>query len=95
MEEHLKVTDFVERFKLAVVTANPTEWVPRLFPQWVPSGDESEDDLDLGDTEGEWVFEESEVTPEEAERVLQEMTADTGGTIGFDDLPPDEGWDQW
>ena len=94
MEERLKVTDFVERFKLAVVTANPVEWVPRMFPQWTARQEpEPEDDLDLSDTEGEWVFEDTDVTPEEAERVLREMTAEPGGVIGFDDLPDDEdGW---
>ena len=92
MEERLKVIDFVERFKLAVVTANPSEWVPRMFPQWTSPGAESEEDLDLDNIEDEELVFTEEVTPEEAERLLQEMTANPGGVIGLDDLPDDEDW---
>ena len=93
MEERLKVTDFVERFKLAIVSANPSEWVPRMFPQWASPGAESSEDLDLDSIEGEELVFTEQVTPEEAEELLREMTANPGGVIGFDDLPDDsEDW---
>lgn len=92
-EERLKAQDFVDRFKLAVVSHDPQRWVSTMFPDWQkdePTTEVVTEDTDLEDTEGTWVFEDS-VTQEEAEREFAELMADRGGVIGFDDLP-DEGW---
>lgn len=95
-DERLKVENFVERFKLSVVSANPSEWLPKMFPEWIRQPEEQiedTDDLDLSDTEGTWIFEQQDVTPEEAERAFAEALAEAGGTLTFEDLSADEGWE--
>lgn len=100
-EERVKAHDFVDRFKLAVVSADPGTWVNKMFPNWAKDDTEneeettSEEDLDLGDTSGTWVFENEDITPEEAERAMAEMMADGGGTITWDDLPEDDDTEGW
>lgn len=93
-EERLKVEDFVERFKLSVVGADPQEWMPKMFPEWIRGPEPETDDDDLGgDEEVTWVFEQQDVTPEEAERAFEEALAEAGGTLTLKDLPTDEGWE--
>lgn len=96
-DERLKAKDFFERFKMAVVSADPQMWLPRMFPEWVKAPEESTvvedtEDLDLSDTEGEWIFEDQNVTAEEAERVFAQALAEGGGNLTLDDVPEDEGW---
>lgn len=95
-EERTKADNFFERFKLAVVGADPQKWLPEMFPEWIRKDIEEhiEDpaQIDLGDTEGTWVFEDQDVTPEEAERAFAEALAEAGGTLTLGDLPADEGW---
>jgi hypothetical protein len=102
-EERVKVHDFVDRFKMAVVSSDPGTWVHRMFPQWMQAEQseqtvteavpaEEDEDLDLDDTEGTWIF-TGEVTPEEAEAAFAEVLADRGGSISWSDLgADDEGW---
>lgn len=96
-EERLKAASFVERFKLAVLGHDPKRWLPVLFPGWVKEGEPhrpSDAEVvdatteDLSDTEGTWIFEDSEVTPEEAERALAEMLDERGGSLSLEDFEP-------
>lgn len=99
-EERIKALDFMDRFKLAVVSADPGTWVSKMFPNWSGEQKATEeapptDDIDLEDTaDTTFVFENEDVTPEEAEAALAEMMAEGGGTLSWDDLDDsdDGGW---
>jgi hypothetical protein len=84
----------VERFKLAVVSSDPAKWVSTMFPAWTGRDAAAEEDLDLSNTEGTWVFEDTEVTPEEAEAAFAELMEEQGGVLTWDDLQAhdDDGW---
>lgn len=78
---------FEERFKLAVVSANPAANVRLMYPEWFPPEEVDADD-DLSDTSGQWRFKDVP-TPTEAERILAEMIADPVGVLAGDE---DDGW---
>lgn len=93
-EERVKVRDFVDRFRLALVAHDPGTWIERMFPGWGASEPEEQvltvEDFDVTSSgEVEYVFTDT-VTPEEAEAILQEMLANKHGVISADDA--DEGW---
>ncbi len=101
-KERIKVRDFVDRFKLALIAHDPNTWVEEMFPEWVDKSTDDEgqtveyikevSDHDLMSPEGgEWRFEEK-VTPEEAEKILAEMTQNPQGSFGIGDMEDDEGW---
>ena len=103
-EERLKVREFVERFRLALVTHDPKTWVRRLYPDWAkrapkadtePEVEQVEEvteftDKDLANPEGVFMFPE-DMTPEEAERLWQEAISNPEGRVYMSDLD-DEGW---
>lgn len=104
--ERFKVEAFTERFKMAVVSNNPDRWVPLMYPQWVTASREGVkvveviegDDLaelDLENTEGEWIFTE-ELTAEDVQETLAAMRAEGGGSLTWEDISSadddDEGW---
>ena len=87
MEERLRTTSFVERFKLAVVSADPKWWIPKMFPEWSAPSErvvENTEDLDLDEENVEWVFEEGEIDPAEAQRLLEEMLQQRSGSDVLD-----------
>lgn len=99
-DERIKARDFADRLKLALVAHDPGTWVKRVFPNWVnppaanPEGEEVEylDEVTDDDLQGgsEWRFQER-ISPEEAEKILAEMTANPKGKFGMDELEQ-EGW---
>lgn len=98
-EERLKAESFSERFKMAVISADPVRWVPEMYPQWVKNSEPEEEvgveDFDLAD-DGDpttWVFED--VDPQEAVRTLEEMTAQRGGSLGWEDLTTGGDEEDW
>jgi hypothetical protein len=101
-KERIKVREFVDQFKLAMVGHDPATWVTKMFPNWPTPENDSEkivqveyldevSDEDLMDTGGEWRFREK-ISPEEAERVLAEMARNPRGSFGVDEIDDDEGW---
>ena len=95
IEERLKVQDFVERFKLAVVSSDPKKWVKEMYPNWAkrPSTADAEpvtitEDANLDQQlaqPGEWVFAE-EISPEEALAMLREDEGEGQMIGGMADL---------
>jgi hypothetical protein len=92
MEERGKAHDFAERFKLAVVSAtDPQRWVREMFPEWVRPDDSEpttvgvDEDLDLADTSGQWVFTDT-MTPEE---ILADLATEGQMVGGIADLGGD------
>lgn len=101
-KERVKARELVESFKLALVAHDPGTWIKQMFPDWIADTEEAGDqpqveyiqevkDEDLMDTEGEWRF-EKRISPEEAERVLAEMSRNPQGSFGVDEMDDDEGW---
>lgn len=80
-EQRVKALEDKERFKLAVLSADPAFWLPKLFPELAPQSEEEDDVLAPG---VEWVF--PQITEEEAQRMLDEFRAQRGGTITLDEI---------
>lgn len=77
-----KAEEFGRQVRLTLAAANPKDNLIRLFPEWFePEGEERVDatEMDLADTKGKWEF--NEMSPHEAEKVLQQMLADPTGTV--------------
>lgn len=85
-EARQRAEDFGERFKLAVITADPKRFIPLMFPEWQKKPEE-EDDLDEG---GTYRFTEP-VDPAEAERVLQDLLAESRVSFKAGAVPNGEG----
>lgn len=83
-DEREKARASMHQLKLALVTADPKTFLPLLYGDDMttkakPKPVEPEFDPS-GDTAGEWQFTDA-VDPSEAEKIMAELLAETGGTM--------------
>jgi hypothetical protein len=85
-----------EEFKRAIISADPGRFIPLMYPEWGVKTDQDITDDDIRESEGEWKFKDTAVTPEEAERLLTELMASNVISLTGDDVlgsdDEDEGW---
>lgn len=77
----------LERVKLALVTYDPTTYLPTILNE-APSAYnpyDIEDDENLADTEGEWDFSQSDISPLEAAAILEGFQQETTITADLSD----------
>lgn len=84
IEQRAASFDFADRFKLAVVAADPGHYTRLMYPDWFT--DEVKEVEDEEDEEGATLVFTEEVTPEDAERIVQELLAERGGSLTGEDL---------
>lgn len=71
------VDKFVESVKLALVTADPTTYLPMITGVPTPTEVPNDDFIDDDDGPVEWDFSNSEITPEMAMTILAEVNTET------------------
>lgn len=77
---------------MTLLGSDPSFWLPKLYPP--PADEKDGEDIDLDNIEGvELIF--GDITPEQAEAMLQELREQRGGTLAWDELErygADDGW---
>jgi len=89
LEAKQRSLDFIDRWKLALIAHDPDRFTSVVFPEWMEQKATIATEKDLEDSEGMWRFGE-DIDAKDAESILEQMVADSSGTMTMDDL--DEDW---